>query len=196
MVSVGVTGPGRTSANSDPQRTTDSLNAAPSGPYWGQEMVRSRAIACCRPLKARSSSRGLTREVPRTLPRAPRTRAYASKLRGRNKWFVHEVPYAELPKNTHAGRRGTVDDETRTGAARAGLWGEVGDLAEVHFHDAGGPGEGSQESPADARRPLGGQLPRQPDDCTKAGTGRERHGGPSGRDGYVADQVSRHTTHL
>lgn len=128
-----------------------------------------------------------------------------AKLGVMEKWCVHEVLHAQLPENTQAAGRGTGDEETCTGAAcggcggqeqRAGLRGEAGDLAEVHFHDAGGPSEGSQESPADARRLVGGQLPTQPDDCTKAGTGRERHGGPSGRDEYVADQASRHTTHL
>jgi hypothetical protein len=75
--------------------------------------------------------------------------------------------------------------------------GEISDLAEVYFHDAGGPGERSQKSPADARRLAGSQLSPQPDDgpVAMAGRGPELHGKPSGRDGYVADQTSRHTTH-
>jgi hypothetical protein len=129
-----------------------------------------------------------------------------AKLRVRKKRCVREVLHAQLPENMQAAGRGTADEETRAGPARggcggqeqrAGLRGETGDLAEVYFQDARGPGEGSQEFPPDARRPAGGQVSTQPDDCpgTLATRGHERQGQPSGRDGYVADQTSRHTTH-
>jgi len=105
-------------------------------------------MACCRSPKARSSSRGLTREAERRdrFGMASPDSCLVAKLRVRKKRCVREVLHAQLPENMRAAERGTADEETCAGPARcgcggqeqrAGFRGETGDLAEVRFQDAG-----------------------------------------------------------